>query len=136
MNVYLKYLIEFVLLLVFVYFFYFIMIVYPQLSYMRKKEKGKKIKKERKYPADLILLQSYYKIDIEKIGVIRVLRILNLVSAFVLAIFIMVILELIPIKTVWTKLIISAVLILPLIWFTYYFIAKYLKHLERKYKNV
>lgn len=135
MNIYLKYLIEFLLLLGFVYLFYFLMIVYPQLSYMRKKEKGKKTSKEKKYPADLILLQSYYKINIEKIGIIRVLRILNLVSSIVLAIFIMAIMELVPLKQVWSKIVFSAVLILPLIWFTYYFVAKYLKHLERKYKN-
>ena len=43
----------------------------------------------------------------------------------------------IPFKESWIKIAILAVLIIPSIWFTYYALAKYLKHLEGKSdKNV
>ena len=57
------------------------------------------------------------------------LRILNFVNALFLSLLVMVVL---PFQEPWLKILILVVLMLPSIWFIYYFLAKYLKHLERK----
>ena len=129
----LKYLISFVGSFIFIYIVYFLFVAHPYIRSIRMKEKNKKVKKERKYPTEVSLLRGFYKINIDKIGIIRVLRILNFVDAFVLALLITAV---IPIKQDWLKITIIAVLIMPTIWFMYYYLAKYLKHLERKSENV
>ena len=101
-------------------------VVFPQ-SRARKKSKKKK------YPAEIEVLKGYYKIDIEKIGLIRTLRILNFFNALMFAGLVMIVFN---IKEVWLKIVVLVILILPTIWVVYYFIAKYLKHLERKSENV
>ncbi len=137
-----KYLIIFLGSYIMIFFFYYITSVYPYLKKMREKDeknnkKGKKKTKktinEKKYGTDLQLLKAFYKIDIEKIGVLRTLRILNIVNPFVLSLLVVLVY---PIKQVWLKLIILILIILPVVWFTYYFVAKYLRHLERKSNNV
>ena len=126
---FLKYLLIFVCFFIITYIVYYWFAVRPVVNTYKKKKKGKKIKKERDLPTEIKLLQSYYKVDIEKIGVVRILRIVNVVNAFFLSLLVMAVL---PIKEVWLKLIILFVLMLPAIWVVYYFLAKFLKHLERK----
>ena len=102
----------------------------------KKKEndnkKSKKKKKEKKYPTDLTLIKEYYKIDLEKIGVIRTLIILNIVNPFIMALLVTCVM---PLKENWLKLLILVILIVPTIWITYSLLAKYLKYLERKSEN-
>ncbi len=140
---YLKYLVFFIIVFVFIYLLYFFVIAQPQVRALRykskeeekdnkKKKKKDKNKKEKKYPTELAILSSFYKINIEKIGFIRSLRILNFVDALVMALLVTAV---IPIKATWLKLLVLTLVIVPVIWVTYYFLAKYLKHLERKYEN-
>lgn len=126
---FLKYLIIFVVFFIITYLIYYWFAIRPVVNNYKKKKKGNKIKKERDLPTEVKLLKSYYKVDIEKIGVVRTLRIVNIVNAFFLSLLVMVVL---PFKEVWLKLIILVVLILPSIWVVYYFLAKFLKYLERK----
>jgi len=131
---FLKYLIIYVIFFLIIYVLYYRLAVRPIIKNIRRKNKGKKVKRERNLPTEVQFLKVYYKVDIEKIGVIRVLRILNFVNSFFLALLVMVVL---PFKEAWQKIIILVVLMMPTIWFVYYFLAKYLKHLERKSdKNV
>lgn len=123
----LKYLIIFILIFIFIYLFYFFSIVNPQIRVI--KGKGKRKKKEKKLPTEVVLLSSYYGIDIERIGKIRLLRILNFVNSLMLTILVMIVL---PIKESWLKMLVLCILIMPFIWVTYYFLAKYLKYLEGK----
>lgn len=123
----LKYIIMFICIFIFIYLFYFFTVVNPQVRI--KKNKGKKKKKEKKMPAEVLLLSNYYGVDIERVGLIRTLRILNLVNALMLTILVMIV---IPIKQEWLKMFILCILILPVIWVTYYYLAKYLKYLEGK----
>ena len=131
---FLKYLIIYAIFFLIIYVLYYRLAVRPIIKNIRRKNKGKKVKRERNLPTEVQFLKVYYKVDIEKIGVIRVLRILNFVNSFFLALLVMVVL---PFKEAWQKIIILVVLMMPTIWFVYYFLAKYLKHLERKSdKNV
>ena len=114
---------------VIIYLVYYFFSVRPIVSNYNKKQKGKKVKKERELPTEVRLLQSFYKVDIEKVGIIRTLRIVNLVNAFFLALLVMVVL---PFKEVWLKILILFILILPSIWVVYYFFFLFLKYLERK----
>lgn len=124
-----KYLIVFVVFFIIIYFLYYKFAVRPITKNIRRKQKGKKVKRERNLPAEVQFLKGYYKVDVEKIGIIRVLRILNFVNALFLSLLVMVVL---PFQEPWLKILILVVLMLPSIWFIYYFLAKYLKHLERK----
>lgn len=124
-----KYLIVFVVFFIIIYFLYYRFAVRPIVKNIRRKQKGKKVKRERNLPAEVQFLKGYYKVDIEKIGIIRVLRILNFTNALFLSLLVMVVL---PFEEAWLKIIILVVLMVPTIWFVYYFLAKYLKHLERK----
>ena len=138
-----KYLIIFVGSYIMIFFFYYITSVNPYLKKMREKDKKddnkkgrkkkNKVSNEKKYGTDLQLLKAFYKIDLEKIGVLRTLKILNIVNPFVLSLLVVLVY---PIKQIWLKLIVLMLIILPVVWFTYYFVAKYLRRIERKSNNV
>ena len=124
----LKYAIVFVVFFVLAYVAYYIVITNKQIRSIRGKSK-----KKRDLSTEVVLLKNYYKVDVEKVGIIKVLRIINFVNALLIATLVTVVAW---IDKVWLKLVIVAVLVLPLIWAAYYFLAKYLKHLERKRENV
>ena len=107
------------------YLIYMFYVVIPQSRALKKNKK-------KKYPPEVLLLKGYYKINIDKVGVIRILRILNFANAIMFSSLVMVVYY---IDKVYFKLIVLAVLIMPVIWVVYYFVAKYIKHLERKYEN-
>ena len=116
--------ITFVLFFIIIYILYYNFFVRPQVRKKKKKD----------IPSEIQIFKHYYKIDIDKIGFFRTLRILNFVNALMLSLLLMVV---VPLKQVWLKFLILLVLIVPTIWFTYYLLAKYLRHLERKSdKNV
>lgn len=125
----LKYLGIFVVFYIIVYVVYYWFAVRPFVVTARKRKKGKKIKKEKDIPTEVKFLKGYYKVDVDKIGLVRTLRIINAVNAFFLAGLVMVVL---PFKEAWLKMLILFVLIIPTIWVVYYFLAKFLKYLERK----
>ena len=120
-----KYLIYFIVFFLIIYLVYYFLVVNSQI----KIERGKSKKKKKNLPAELLLLRDYYKIDIEKIGIIRILKILNFINAFILALLTVLVIR---VDQIYLKIGILVILIFPTIWFTYFFIAKYLKHLERK----
>ena len=124
-----KYILIYLAFFVIIYLVYYFFSVRPIISNYNKKQKGKKIKKEKELPTEVRLLQSFYGVDLEKVGIIRTLRIVNFVNAFFLSLLVMVVL---PFNEVWLKILILFILILPSIWAVYYFLAKFLKHLERK----
>ena len=109
-----------IIFFIIIYLFYYLFIVRKQKRYNYKK-----------LPAEVIILQEYYKIDIKKIGYQRVLKVLNFVNALMLTILVMIVID---IKSVVTKILLIAVLMIPTIWFVYYLVAKYLKRLEEKRK--
>ena len=133
MNGFIKYLIFFVLVYMLVFVLYYFVIVNPQLKEIRGKRKGVKDKKKKKNPPEVELLRVYYKIDIDKVGYIKTLRILNFVNPLLITLMVMVVF---PISKIWLKLLILVAIIMPVIWFSYYFLAKYFRYLERKNEDV
>jgi len=124
----LKYVGMYIIFFLLTYILYYFFVTNGQIKSVRGKSKKKK-----ELSAELSLLKGYYKINIEKIGTIKVLRIVNFVNALVISGLVMAVL---PIKQVWVKLLVIVIVLAPLIWAVYYFLAKYLKHLERKNDNV
>ena len=124
----LKYVGMFILFFVLTYVIYYFLVTNGQIRSLRGKTKKKK-----ELSTELNILKNYYHIDIEKIGIIKVLKIVNFINALLIAILVMAVL---PVKQTWLKLIIIFVVLGPAIWAVYYFLAKYLKHLERKRDNV
>lgn len=120
-----KYLIVFVIFFVISFILYYGFVVSNQI----REKKGRGRPKKKNLPQEVILLRDYYKVDIDKIGLIRILRILNVVNSLIISFIAILAL---PFDEIYIKLIIIVVLIFPTIWFSYYFLAKYLKHLEEK----
>lgn len=119
-----KYSLYFLASFIIIYFLYYFLVVSGQIRVTKGKSK-----KQKNLPSEILLLRDYYKVDIDKIGLIRVLRIINFINALILSLLVLVV---VGIDKIYIKFIILLVLLLPTIWFTYYFLAKYLKHLERK----
>ena len=128
MNKWLEYLVMFVVFFIVIYILYYFFAIRPRVNNKKKNKESKK-KKEQTILPEISLLQKYYGIDLEKIGMLRVYRISNFVNALFLSLLVMVT---VPFNAIWIKIIILVVLMIPSIWVTYYFLAKYLKHLERK----
>ena len=124
----LKYVGMFVIFFIVTYLVYYFLVTNGQIRSIRGKSKKKK-----ELSTELTLLKNYYHIDIDKIGVIKVLKIVNFVNALLIALLVMAVL---PVNQIWLKLVIIFVVIAPAIWATYYFLAKYLRHIERKKDNV
>lgn len=125
---FLKYGGYFLIFFVVTYVGYYFFVTNGQIKSVRGKSKKKK-----ELSAELILLKKKYNVDIEKIGIIKVLKIVNFVNALFISTLV---LAIIPVKQMWLKFVIILVVLVPLIWVVYYFLAKYLKHLERKIDNV
>ena len=125
---FLKYVIIFIIFFLVVYLLYYLFVTNGQIKNVRGKTKKKK-----ELSTELSLLKNYYHIDIEKIGIIKVARIINFVNALLITSLAMAVFG---IQQIWLKIIILLIVIIPAIWATYYFLAKYLKHLERKMTNV
>ncbi len=113
-----NYLIYFIIFFCVIYLIYYFLYVRKQIKYNNKN-----------LSADVKILESYYKVDVKKIGYLRVLRILNFINALMLSIMLMIVFNLD--KYIY-KFLVLLVLMVPFIWVTYYFLAKYLKYLERK----
>ena len=124
----LKYVVMYVIFFVLAYVGYYLFITNGQIRSLRGKTKKKK-----ELSSELIFLKNYYHIDIEKIGTIKVLRIVNFVNALLIA---AIVTSVAAISKVWLKLLIVVIILVTALWATYYFLAKYLKHLERKNDNV
>ncbi len=123
-----KYICYFVVFFLVTYIAYYLFVTNGQIRSIRGKSKKKK-----ELSTELNFLKNYYHIDIDKIGIIKVLKIVNFVNALLISLLVMAVL---PLKASWLKILVIIVILFPATWATYYFLAKYLKHLERKMDNV
>ena len=114
------YLIWFVVFFVLIFLMYYFIYLFKVKNYSAKR-----------VPSDIKILEGYYKINVKKIGYKKVLRIMNFVNALMLSLLMMLVFNLD--KFIY-KFLVILVLMIPCIWVTYYFLAKYLMHLERKMK--
>ena len=116
-----KYLICFVVFFILIYVIYYFEFVFKLKKYNFKK-----------IISNVRILENYYKIDIKKIGYKKVLRIMNFINALMLSLLMMLVINL---DSFIYKFLVLLLLMVPSIWVTYYFLAKYLKHLEGKVKK-
>ena len=125
-KVLLELLIVFVGSFILVYLGYYFFIRLPFIR-ARKKQKDKKM------PADISIMKNYYKIDFDKMGYNYALRLLNFVNSLLISIIVLII---ISFKYYVLQMIIAGALVIPIVWFSYAFIAKILKKKERNMDNV
>ena len=131
-NVFVKYGVLFILFFIIIYFVYYFLAIRGQKIMIigsKKKKKKQESKKKRNILPEIVLLQKYYGIDVEKIGMLRLLKIINVVNALLLDFLVIITL---PFNKTWIKLLILVVLMIPSVWATYYFLSRYLKHIEKK----
>lgn len=113
-----RYLITGVMSFIIIYILYYIFVVRKQKRYNYKK-----------LPAEVIIFENYYGINVKKIGYKRVMKILNFVNSLMLTGIMLIVLD---IKSIYIKLGVIVVIMIPMIWVVYYFVAKYLKYIEGK----
>ena len=92
--------------------------------FLRRKKKYSK-----KRFADVVIFESYYNIDVKKIGYKKVLSILNFVNALMLSLLILLVSGM---KNNLLIILSLTLIMVPAIWFVYYLLSKYFKYLERK----
>ncbi len=109
--------IYFVICYVLVFFLYGLFVIWPRLRYLKKK--GKRKKKE---PVEVRYLVTRYKLELEKVNYKQLLFIVSLVSSLDISIAVAVSLL---VEAYFLQLIIAFFLLLPLIFISYHFIAKY-----------
>ena len=120
------------LLIMFLIFFGMVYLSYYTFI-LRPYARARKKLREKKMPADLSLIKNYYHVDIDKVGHISVLRLLNFVNSFLIALIMILIIGL---KGYVIQMIVAALLVFPLIFGSYWLVSKILKKKERKNNNV
>ena len=124
----LKYVGLFLIFFTVTYLVYYFLVTNGQIKSIRGKSKKKK-----ELSSELLILRDRYHVNIEKVGIIKILRIVNFINALLISGLVMAVL---PIKQTWLKLIVILVVLIPLVLIVYSLLAKYLKYLERKNDNV
>lgn len=113
-----EYLIYFAVFFIILYVLYYVLYVRKRVIY-----------DPNNVSADIKIFTGYYKINVEKIGYQKVLHILNFVNALIMSLMMLIVVK---IDKVAYKFLILLILMIPCIWVTYYFLAKYLRYLEGK----
>lgn len=106
-----KYISLFVLCFIIVYLFYFIFVISREKSL-------KKLKNSK----SMLYFKQLYKVDPNKIDIKKFAYLLGAANAFIIA-FVITVIEIFD--SLILKLVIALVIMIPVIYFTYYFIGKY-----------
>lgn len=131
METFMKYLAVFLSSYFIIFIIYYLFVVGPVIRSVRVKDNKKK--KEKKLIGELILLRNYYGVDIEKVGIIKVMRTLSFINPLILSIMATIVF---PLKQGWLRILVLVLIILPVIWVSYYLLMLYFKKIERKNDNV
>ena len=132
METFMKYLVVFLSSYLIIFIIYYLFVVGPVIRSVRIKDNKKK-KKDKKLIGELILLRNYYGVDIEKVGIIKVMRTLSFINPLILSIMATIVF---PLKQGWLRILVLVLIILPVIWVSYYLLMLYFKKIERKNDNV
>ena len=132
METFMKYLAVFLSSYFIIFIIYYLFVVGPVIRSVRVKDNKKK-KKDKKLIGELILLRNYYGVDIEKVGIIKVMRTLSFVNPLILSLMATLVF---PFKQGWLRILILVLIILPIILGSYYLLMLYFKKIERKNDNV
>lgn len=132
METFMKYLVVFLSSYLIIFIIYYLFVVGPVIRSVRVKDNKKK-KKDKKLIGELILLRNYYGVDIEKVGIIKVMRTLSFINPLILSIMATIVF---PLKQGWFRILVLVLIILPVIWVSYYLLMLYFKKIERKNDNV
>ena len=133
METLMKYLAVFLSSYLIIFIIYYLFVVGPVIRSVRVKDKNNKKKKEKKLIGELVILRNYYGVDIEKVGIIKVMRTLSFINPLILSIMATLVF---PLKQGWLRILVLVLIILPVIWVSYYLLMLYFKKIERKNDNV
>lgn len=133
METFMKYLVVFLSSYLIIFIIYYLFVVGPVIRSVRVKDKNNKKKKEKKLIGELVILRNYYGVDIEKVGIIKVMRTLSFINPLILSIMATIVF---PLKQGWLRILVLVLIILPVIWVSYYLLMLYFKKIERKNDNV
>ena len=112
-------------LLITIFLVYEIMFI-KEYRYNKKIKKGKISKDDnRKEPVEVRLLKSYYKVDIDKLNYSSVLNTIAFISSLDMAIIITIACLA---KIGLIQILIALILVIPIIYSSYYLLAKYYKY--------
>lgn len=115
----------FLLTFITIFLVYEIMFI-KEYRYNKKIKKGKISKDDnRKEPVEVRLLKSYYKVDIDELNYSSVLNNIAFISSLDMAIIITVACL---VKIGLIQILIALILVIPIIYSSYYLLAKYYKY--------
>ena len=119
-------------IILFLLTFITIFLVY-EIMFIKEIKKGKISKDDnRKEPVEVRLLKSYYKVDIDELNYSSVLNTIAFISSLDMAIIITVACL---VKIGLIQILIALILVIPIIYSSYYLLAKYYKYKINK-KNI
>ena len=108
-----SYVIIFIVYFFIISIFYFLLIESPQRR-----------KKYKKLTSDALILKTYYKLDLKEIGYSKVYRYLNITNSLLISLLSI---FAVSVENFIIRILLIVILIIPVIWFGYYVLAKILE---------
>ena len=111
--------------------FILVLLIYELIfnKYKTRKNNKKKKKLKNNYPLEVLIMSSFYKIDIDKVNYNKFLNILAYVSSFDIALIVSIVSV---VDNGILEILLALVLVLPIIFLSYYIVSLFYRKKESK----
>ena len=114
----------------FIMIFIIVLLIYELIFNKYKENKKKKRKKlKNAYPLEVLIMSSFYKIDIDKVNYNKFLNVLASVSSFDIALIVSIVSL---VDNGILEILLALVLVLPIIFLSYYIVSLFYRKKESK----
>ena len=111
--------------------FILVLLIYELIfnKYKTRKNNKKKKKLKNNYPLEVLIMSSFYKIDINKVNYNKFLNILACVSSFDIALIVSIVSL---VDNGLLQILLALILVLPIIFLSYYIVSLFYRKKESK----
>ena len=115
----------------FIMIFIIVLLIYELIfnKYKTRKNNKKKKKLKNAYPLEVLIMSSFYKIDIDKVNYNKFLNVLASVSSFDIALIVSIVSL---VDNGILEILLALVLVLPIIFLSYYIVSLFYRKKESK----
>lgn len=114
----------------FIIIFILVLLIYELIFYKYKTRKKRKTKKlKNNYPLEVLIMSSFYKVDIDKVNYNKFLNVLAIISSFDIALIVSIVSL---VDNGLLQILLALVLVLPVIFLSYYIISLFYRKKESK----
>ena len=112
--------------------FILVLLIYELIfnKYKTRKNNKKKKKLKNNYPLEVLIMSSFYKIDINKVNYNKFLNILACVSSFDIALIVSIVSL---VDNGLLQILLALILVLPIIFLSYYIVSLFYRKKESKW---